>query len=327
MLQVTLKETSNTLTLSNGLITRQFTLSPAFGTIDYRSELKQRSILRTITKEASVTLDGVVYSVGGLQINSDTHAYLNRTMLNLTADPNAFQYVNHSYGPPKAPFHWEPGLRHSPLTSRWPPAGLTLKVMFTAPKSAKPNHRLVTVTVNYEMYVGIPLLAKWVTLDYMDAEGMGSVYVNDVTVEYLSTQKPYNMLSYSQYPRPWDHSDTGITASWLYAQSNQAHGSECTWVQDSMASKDYGADEQILQCKYTEENTILLGNDKVPNSLLTVDTFRALELVTDSTDRERVSLSRHRMTRLLAPETQENPIFFHGTDHTDQVYCSIHIHI
>ena len=33
--------------------------------------------------------------------------------------------------------------------------------------------------------------------------------------------------------------------------------------------------------------------------------FRVLELVTDSVDPERVGLSRHRMTRLLAPWTQE----------------------
>ena len=48
------------------------------------------------------------------------------------------------------------------------------------------------------------------------------------------------------------------------------------------------------------------------------DSFRVFELVTDSTDRERVDLSRHRLTRLLAPQTQENPIFFHATDYTTQ---------
>lgn len=41
--------------------------------------------------------------------------------------------------------------------------------------------------------------------------------------------------------------------------------------------------------------------------------FHVLELVTDSVDPERVGLSRHRMTRLLVPQTQENPIFMHGT--------------
>ena len=41
-----------------------------------------------------------------------------------------------------------------------------------------------------------------------------------------------------------------------------------------------------------------------------------LQFVTDTSDRERVALSRHRMTRLLAPQTQENPIFFHSTNNT-----------
>ncbi len=39
--------------------------------------------------------------------------------------------------------------------------------------------------------------------------------------------------------------------------------------------------------------------------------FRVHELVIGSSDEERVALSKHRLIRLLAPHTQENPIFFH----------------
>ena len=46
-------------------------------------------------------------------------------------------------------------------------------------------------------------------------------------------------------------------------------------------------------------------------TLTEFDSFKVLLLVTDSSDREHVSLSRARMTRLLTPQTQENPIFFH----------------
>jgi hypothetical protein len=91
------------------------------------------------------------------------------------------------------------------------------------------------------------------------------------------------------------------------------------WQPDPRAAVDYGADEQILLCSYESGASFTLGNDSDDGRVLqTVDSFRALELVTDSDDRERVGLSRHRMTRLLAPETQENPIFFHGTDHTNE---------
>ena len=43
-------------------------------------------------------------------------------------------------------------------------------------------------------------------------------------------------------------------------------------------------------------------------------TFRVHELVTCTSDVERAALCRHRMMRLLAPHTQENPIFFHMTN-------------
>ena len=44
--------------------------------------------------------------------------------------------------------------------------------------------------------------------------------------------------------------------------------------------------------------------------------FRAMSLATDSTDLQRQTLSRHRLTQLLAPHTTENPIFFHATNVT-----------
>jgi hypothetical protein len=42
--------------------------------------------------------------------------------------------------------------------------------------------------------------------------------------------------------------------------------------------------------------------------------FRVLELVVGSNDAERVGLSKRRMTRVLTPQVQENPIYFHMTD-------------
>ena len=311
---MTLEKDGASLTLTNGLISRHFTTEPAFGTVDFRSEVKQRSILRMVYEEANVTLDGTEYRVGGLQAAADTHAYLNRSLLNLTADPNAFQFAGYSTASPQPPFHWEPGLRHSPPTSSWPPKGLTLRVKFLPPSSAKPPHTDVVVYVNYEMYVGVPLLAKWVSVEY---SGAAPVVVSSVVVEYLATQKPYAPFEYSQYPRPWDHGP-GITSSWLYLQSNEPHGSWCGMVTDPMASVDYGADEPIMKCHYPLGPAAVMGSTANTHSALTtLDTFRALELVTDSSDRERVGLSRHRLTRLLAPQAQENPIFFHSTDSTD----------
>ena len=45
---------------------------------------------------------------------------------------------------------------------------------------------------------------------------------------------------------------------------------------------------------------------------------RALLLATDSSNLERHTLMRHRLTRTLAPHTTENPIFFHATDVSEE---------
>ena len=334
MLQVSLNSSDNLLTLSNGLISRQFILSPGFGTIDFSSLSAQRTILRAITPEATVTLDGLTYNVGGLNYSGTTAAYLNRTALKLINDSYAFQFANYSISEPVAPFHWKPGLRHSPADAKWPPEGLTLNVQFNPPEKVYlPEHANVYVNVSYEMYVGIPLLAKWVTVGY---HGTSFVRIDGVKVEYLATQKPYAPFSYSPTPLPTEHDTGAYTSSWLYVETSIPHGSVVSWGSDPKAIA--GADQPLLTVGYQLGPGVILinnngefndpdysnlkkGSNMKSKSRLyprvtgpnPFTSFRVFELVTDSDDRERVALSRHRMTRLLAPQTQENPIFFHCT--------------
>ena len=75
-----------------------------------------------------------------------------------------------------------------------------------------------------------------------------------------------------------------------------------------------GSFEPTVNCSYTMTPDILV-NDLVVS-------FRVHELVHASTDPERVGLAKHRMLRLLAPHTQENPIFFHMTDSSTTAFKS-----
>ena len=51
---------STTYQLTNGLISRIFTLSPDFGTINFYSYTTEASLMRAIYPEAMVTIDGVL---------------------------------------------------------------------------------------------------------------------------------------------------------------------------------------------------------------------------------------------------------------------------
>ena len=255
--------------------------------------------------------------------NTNTRAYLNQTDISYSLDASAFQFTEYQTSHPKAPFHWEPGLRHSPSNAKWPPVGLHVAFTFKAPSSvALPQHSMVTVVVNYEMYEGAPILAKWVTVEYAHDT---VVVVDNIVVEYLSTQKPYSPESNLPYPRPWDHSCAGHdTSSWLYVEATEPHGPMVSWEVDPEISKTPGADEPLLKCNYSTGLGVLLGTTgkkagglggvSNPITLTQVESFRVLELVTDSSELERVGLSRRRMTRLLTPQTQESPMFFHGTN-------------
>ena len=49
-------------------------------------------------------------------------------------------------------------------------------------------------------------------------------------------------------------------------------------------------------------------------------TYRVFELVIGTSDSERTGLSVRRLTRLLAPQVQENPIYFHMTDSSSKAF-------
>lgn len=257
--------------------------------------------------------------------------------------------VNYTVGSPIAPYPWTPGYRHAPSNVKWPPQGKTLTVLFKAPsKVASPSHSGILVYVNYELYQGVPILAKWM---HVRNTLNTPVQVTGITIEILGTNKPYAPQGLSPQAKPWEHDASAPTVSWLYVEANIPHGADISWISDSSLQDSPGADEPVLNCSYATGPGVVLssnlhnnvyshtgGRHSIRHSVLkrntykpgsrsgaTVgefDTYHVLELLTDTYDLERTALSRHKMTRLLAPQTQENPIFFHGTNSTPEGFRS-----
>ncbi len=147
------------LILSNGLISRTFRLSPNAATVAYDNLMTGASILRGVKPEAVVEIDGRRFDIGGL-LGQIEYAYLRPEWIeSFTTDPNAFQFAGYEVGPTKARFAWNRKRYSDDLP--WPPAGASLTLRFQPPAGQLPG---VTVCVCYEMYEGIPLLAKWLEM-------------------------------------------------------------------------------------------------------------------------------------------------------------------
>jgi hypothetical protein len=168
---------SRTVALTNGIVSRVFTLAPDWATWDVVTT--KGSALRGVSPEATVTLDGIEYYVGGLVALKDDGrttcpqpfgltkvadncptAYFNRSTP-MGANSTAFRYAGHTTTAPVAPFPWTPA-RHAPPVA-WPPHGLQLVVNFTNPTAAHALHRAITVSVHYELYDGAPIMTKWLS--------------------------------------------------------------------------------------------------------------------------------------------------------------------
>jgi hypothetical protein len=276
------------LELSNGLLTRRFTLQPGFGTVDFLE--KDKSMLRAIEPEATLVLNSSLFQIGDL-VSADTfRAYLNRTSLktSLRAVPSSrnnvtFRYLSHRITTPKAPFDWTPGARHS-LHANWPPKGVTLEVIFGLNITVDAPFSSLQATLYYELYDGIPVMAKWMTLEYNSskADNNNVVHVESVTVEQLASSPPYGAYISHGSSAPYDLYNGAATSAakpppLLVALTDQAHGARCDWIDDYLTSNDtgtspstphdMGASEPLLMCSYTHEPGVYLGAESPKPSL------------------------------------------------------------
>ena len=280
----------NTLLMTNGLIAREFTLAPDLFTSDFYSYERESSLLRAVTAEAQIGLDGAVYDIGGV-LTDTPRAYLNRTYLmsKLASNPNAFHFKSYNISKPVAPFPYAPR-RHAPEDIIWPPKGVRIDFTYTAPTSARPEHRNVTVVVTYEMYDGVPFISKWLTIVPPSSPVKPAIEATVYSVEYLAVNFQW-----------------GPGYNWLITDTDVPHSSQVNWIQDPLNNQP-GSKQPNVNCSYVDHFNVPLNTPLV--------SFRVRHLVVGSADQERQGFAKRRILRLLAPWTQENPIFFHMT-HND----------
>jgi len=212
----------------------------------------------------------------------------------MSPNPAAFQYKGYVSEEVQSPIQYTPK-RHAPSRQAWPPAGLRLSLIFRAPDSAISRHAGVTVTVTYEMYDNVPILSKWVTINPPVNRVNGlSINASIRNVEYLATNMPWYKCT-----------EVGKECNWLHTDTDWAWSTKVTWGTDPAAGSQLGSFEPIVNASYSLYFTVPLDEP--------FTSFRVRHILVGTGDAERQGLAKRRMLRLLAPWTQESPIFFHMT--------------
>ncbi|MDR3252887.1 MAG: hypothetical protein LBT35_04920, partial [Tannerella sp.] len=156
-------EDGKDLILSNGLVSRVFRVTPNLATTGLYQLSTGQNHIRATRPEGSIVVDGTVFNIGGLSGQPVQNYLLPAWVDQMVADPNSFQYGGHTTQPLQKRFEWAKRAEWLSLDAAWPPAGMELILRFDAP-AASPVKGM-TAYVHYEIYDGLPLMCKWITLE------------------------------------------------------------------------------------------------------------------------------------------------------------------
>ncbi|MCW3054380.1 MAG: hypothetical protein JWN14_3550, partial [Chthonomonadales bacterium] len=284
--------------LENGLIRRTFRIAPNAATVGFDNLMTGETVLRGVKPEAQLQFDGVHYDVGGLRGQPDYAYLLPQWLETLTADPGGFQFVRMETGKTQERFPWKRPSRVADLP--WPPPGVSLTLHFAPPTGKLPGLKLA---VHYELYDGLPLLAKWLTIEN---SGTTSVTLNTLTTEVLAVVEAQSIVG---QPERWELPNIHIDSDYAFNGMEPREANKVVhWVTDPQYDTQVNYDRKtpnLLECRppIGPDLTILPGKS--------LDTYRVYELLYDTTDKERNGLALRRMYRTLAPWATENPILMH----------------
>ena len=286
--------------LANGLVRRVIRLQPGAATVAFDNLMTGASLVRSVRPEVRVELDGRAYEVGGL-LGQPIHNYLSAEWVKtLKANDSAFRCQGFKIGRTEAPWAWRKRSEWMSQDLPWPFPGVSLTLEFQPPLGVTNG---VTVEVHYELYDGIPLFCKWLVV----RNGGGqAVRLNSFTSEILATVEAESNVDAANQ---WEPMPIHVETDYAFGgMSSAARAQSVHWMTDASYKSQVNYDLKtpcLLECHPP------LGPDQVIAPGGSFTSFRAFELVHDSTDRERRGLAVRRMYRAVAPWVTENPVLMH----------------
>lgn len=293
--------------LYNGLVRRSFRLQPDLVCYDYTNMSTGQQLLRAVKPEAIVTINGTSYDVGGLSGQKENAYLLPEWLKGFTKNDSSFHYSNYEISTLQSYINWK---TRCWIMNQYPPSGKTISFVFT---SSLPALKNIIVRVNYELYDGIPLIVKFVTIENKTTQ---TITIGKLVNENLAVVEEESAVVGTTSEMKKQH---GIYVETNYAFNNAMRydiSDQTThWLADTIYTSQVNYNYQT-PCWLQVYPGKVKAVDLLPGKNFT--SVRTYELLMDSYDRERRGLCIRRMYRTVAPWTNANPIFMHLVSKNDE---------
>lgn len=288
------------IVIANSMVARTFRVFPNLATIDLANRMTGESMLRAVSSEGAVQIDGKKWNLGGLNGQPERGYLKNEWIDAMTTLPHSFLVEDMEVNDLQENIRW--------ARSRW---ALNKEVatgkVLTFTLRGENELKNVVVKLHYAIYDRIPVIRKSFEVKN---ESPLPINIDRFQLEYLAFSEP-------ESPVAGDPAKFRLPN--IHVESDYACGGGFTEMETDITEKwvidpEYTSQRNyLLQTPCVLEVSPALGPDYTLNTKETFQSFNVYEMPFDSDDRERKGLFKRRMHRTLAPWATENPIFLHLT--------------
>ena len=286
--------------VANPMVSRTFRIFPNLATTNIINRMTGESMLRAVSSEGSLTIDGKRWELGGLAGQPERGYFQMEWVDQMTTRPGSFLIEDFRIEELQEDIKW--------ARSRWAlnknvPTGKRLTFVLKGEKETEG----VTVELHYDLYDHIPVIRKSMEVTNNTPQ---SIDIDAFQLEYLAFAEP-------ESPGGGDPSKFRLPN--IHVESDYACGGEFTERETDITEKWVADPEYTSQRNYPLLTPCILnvspklGPDYTLAAGQKFKSFSVYEMPFDSDDRERKGLFKRRLHYTVAPWATENPIFMHLT--------------
>lgn len=303
-----------TVTMTNGLISRVFRITPNLSTIKLINHMENNAdLLRAPSPEGEIEIDGATYPIGGLSGQFEYGYCLDSWIDDFKSIPNSFQISNIDISDYQPQINW--ANRRWALEKKGSLTGKRVTFTMTAPKKTKG----VELKLHFSIFDGLPVIHKSMEIINKSEK---LIHIKSYKLEqlamvegesYVDDQAKVNDPIREKANQPNIH----LQSDYAFCTLDMKYGSQTyRWSYDKRYTSQIS---YPLTSPCLLEVMLPAGPDITLQNGETLNTFNHYMMPYDSTDRQRQGLFVQRLNRKISPWITENPIFMHCVSRDEKI--------